>query len=66
MHTYVHQGMYRMSPAALFILATAKNFPKGPLQVEWVNKWSIHTKEQYGDKQPMATCNNTGDSQTYC
>lgn len=56
----------RMFPAALCILAKARNHPKSPIPAEWVNKqWSIPRKEQSGDEQSIATCNNMGDSQMY-
>lgn len=43
----------RMFPTALFIIAKTGNYQKGPLPIEWVNKWWPHLMEQSEDEQSL-------------
>lgn len=61
------QTRTRMFLAALFILAKARTYPRGPMPAEWVNKWrSLPTMEQRGDERCPAMSKHMGHSQMYC
>lgn len=66
MHTYVHQDTFQNVHSSTIHSSQSQNYPQGSLPVEQVSGGLLTQGNNIYDEPSLTTCNNVGDSQTYC